>query len=300
MPALTRCSTSSKFHGEFKKKERTKTTKRKSHLATSIGDNSFGIPQLCVRLNTLQCIQTELGILEKRILVDIENAERTQGDIITDEAGNRFDLSAIACAEGMQQLCEAMAYKVVFHDLGHVLWDYLYVGEVSSTRIEPFLQELEQFLEIISLTVHDRIRTRVITDIMKASLDGFLLVLLAGGPSRAFSQQDSEIIEEDFNFLTDLFWSNGDGLPRDLIDKSSTKVKGILSLLGTDTESLIKQFRNLILETYGSAKSKLPLPPCSSQWNPTEPNTVLRVLCCRNDEKAAKFLRKTYNLPKKL
>ncbi|KAF5458981.1 hypothetical protein F2P56_022973 [Juglans regia] len=301
MPALTRCSTRSKFHGVSKKKEKTQITKkRKSHVATSNRDNSLGIPQLCVRLNTLQHIQTELGVLEKRILVDIENAERTHGDIITDGTMERFELSAIACAEGMQQLCEAMAYKIIFHDLSHVLWDSLYVGEVSSSRIEPFLQELEQFLEIISLTVHDRIRTRVITDIMKASFDGFLLVLLAGGPSRAFCQQDSAIIEEDFNFLIDLFWSNGDGLPGDLIDNYSTTVKAILSLLGTDTESLIEQFRRLNLETFGSAKSKLPLPPCSGEWDPTEPNTILRVLCNRKDETAAKFLKKTYNLPKKL
>jgi len=136
---------------------------------------------------------------------------------------------------------------------------------------------------------------------MKASFDGFLLVLLAGGPSRAFTQQDSEIIKEDFKCLTDLFWSNGDGLPADLIDKFSTTVKSILPLLSTSTESLVEQFRRLVLDTYGSsAKSKLQMPLTSGQWNPTEPNTILRVLCYRNDETAAKFLKKTYNLPKKL
>lgn len=302
MPALTRCSTGSKFHGVFKKKEKSQITqKRKSQVETPNGDNSFGIPQLCVRVNTLQQIRTELGVLEKRMIAHLENTECTLTESIANGTGKKFELSKAACGEGIQQLCEAMAYKIIFHDLSHILWDGLYVGEVSSSRIDPFLQELEQYLEIVSSTVHDRVRTRVITDIMKASFDGFLLILLAGGPSRAFTQHDSEIIEEDFKFLTELFWSNGDGLPADLINKFSTIVKSILALLRTDTESLIEQFRRMILEIYSSsAISKLPLPPTSAQWDPTEPNTILRVLCYRNDEMAAKFLKKTYNLPKKL
>ncbi|KAL5771159.1 hypothetical protein ACOSP7_015313 [Xanthoceras sorbifolium] len=301
MPALTRCTTGSKF-GVFKRKEKLQISqKRKSQVGTTNGDNSFGIPQLCCRINTFQHLRTQLEVLEKRTINQLRNSESTRVDEIADGREKRFKPSAAACAEGIQQLCEATAYKVIFQELSHVLWDGLYVGEVSSTRIEPFLQELEHYLEIISSTVHDRVRTRFITDIMKASFDGFLLVLLAGGPSRAFTRQDSEIIEEDFKFLMDLFWSNGDGLPADLIDKFSTSVKNVLPLYHNDTESLVEQFKHLTLESYGSsAKSRLPLPPTSGQWNSTEPNTILRVLCYRSDETAAKFLKKTYNLPTKL
>ncbi|XVF88603.1 hypothetical protein PTKIN_Ptkin19aG0064400 [Pterospermum kingtungense] len=302
MPALTRCSTRSKFSSVFKKKEKFQIAQsRKSQVGTTNGNVSFGVPQLCCRINTLQHIRTELDTLAKRAIAHLRNSESTHVDNIADRMGKAFELSAAACVEGIQQLCEATAYKVVFHDLSHVLWDGLYVGEVSSSRIEPFLQELEHYLEIISLTVHDRVRTRVITEVMKASFDGLLLVLLAGGPARAFGLQDYEIIAEDFKFLTDLFWSNGDGLPADLIEKFSTTVKAILPLFHTDTDSLIEQFKSLTLESYGaSAKSKLPLPPTSGQWSPTEPNTLLRVLCYRCDEIAAKFLKKTYDLPKKL
>ncbi|XP_022754985.1 uncharacterized protein LOC111303174 [Durio zibethinus] len=301
MPALTRCSTCSKFPGVSKKKEKLqKAQSRKSQVGTTTGKGSFGIPQLCCRINTLQHIRTEMDVLAKRAIAHLRNSESTHADDIAKGMGKAFELSVAACVEGIQQLCEATAYKVIFHDLSHVLWDGLYVGEVSSSRIEPFLQELEHYLEVISLTVHDRVRTRVITEVMKASFDGLLLVLLAGGPSRAFSLQDSETIEEDFKCLTDLFWSNGDGLPADLIEKFSTTVKAILPLFHTDTDSLIEQFKYMTLESYGSAKSKLPLPPTSGQWSPTEPNTLLRVLCHRSDEAAAKFLKKTYNLPKKL
>ncbi|XP_077217884.1 elongation factor Ts (DUF810) [Tasmannia lanceolata] len=301
MPALTRCTTGSKFQSVWKKKEKSQSTqKRKSQVGTLNGDESFGLPQLCVRMNTLHHIRMELEGLEKRIVTYLRNAESSHTDI-ANGVENKFELSLAGCQEGIQQLSEATAYKVIFHDLSQVLWDGLYVGDVASSRIEPFRKELDANLETISATVHNRVRNRVITALMKASFDGFLLVLLAGGPSRAFSRQDSQIIEDDFGILKDLYLCNGDGLPEELVDKAATQVRNVLPLFRTDTDSLIERFRRLTLETYGpTAKSKIPLPPTSGIWNPTEPNTILRVLCYRNDEAASKFLKKTYNLPKKL
>ncbi|CAK9184882.1 unnamed protein product [Ilex paraguariensis] len=302
MPALTRCTTSTKFQGVWKKKVKSlNSQKRNSQVATMNGDNSVGVPQLCTRINTLQRLQTELDVLEKRIITLLRNSESAHAEDFSNGLGKKFELSPSACLEGIQQLCEAVAYKIIFHDLSRVLWDGLYIGETSSSRIEPFLQELERNLTIISNTVHERVRTRIIADIMKASFDGFLLVLFAGGPSRSFTRQDSQIIEDDFNSLKDLFWANGDGLPPEVIPKFSSAVRDVLPLFRTDTDSLIDRFRRLTLETYGSsAKSRLPLPPTSGQWNPTEPNTLLRVLCYRNDDAASRFLKKAYNLPKKL
>ncbi|KAH0671233.1 hypothetical protein KY285_023532 [Solanum tuberosum] len=301
MPALTRCSTGSKFR-VFRKKERPPMVSyRKSQSGTTNGDDSFSIPQLCVRINTLHSIRKELDVLEKRTISQLRDNTRVHDDNIVDGLGKCFELSVASCLEGIQQLSEAISYKIIFHELRHIFWDYLYVADVSSSRIEPFLQELENNLEIISATVHDRVRTRVITNVMKASFDGFLLILLAGGPSRAFSLADAAIIDEDLKFLMDLFWSDGDGLPTDLIDKFSATLKGILPLFHTDTAILIEQFEHATEDNLGtSAKSRLPLPPTSGNWSPTELSTIMRVLCYRNDKIATKFLKKKYNLPKKL
>ncbi|KAL2342558.1 hypothetical protein Fmac_003843 [Flemingia macrophylla] len=298
MPALTRCSAGSKFHGVFRRKEKLQVTRRRIfHHGSTIAESSFGLPQFCVRINTMQHIGMGLKVLEKRTISRLGNCKSTKEN--GTEKGLKFKLSKAASVEGIHQLSEAMAYKVIFQDLCHVLWDGLYVGEVSSTRIEPFLEELNQCLKTILSTVHDRIITHVITEVMKASFDGFLMVLLAGGPARAFTLEDHVIIEEDLKLLTDLFWSNGDGLPSNLIEKHCTTVKEVLPLFCMDTEELIKLFRQLILEMYGSSdKSNLPLPTTSGQWSPREPNTLLRVLCRRNDDTASKFLKKNYNLPK--
>ncbi|XP_074276490.1 protein unc-13 homolog [Silene latifolia] len=300
MPPLTRCPFGSKM-GVFKKKDKSMNSLRKSSQGAANGETVSGVPELCVRINTLQRIRSELEIIEKRIITHLRNCESAREEDFSSTVGKKLELTPGACVEGIQHLSEAVGYKLVFHDLNSVLWDGLYVGDASSSRIESFLQELEQNLLIVSDTVSERIRTRIITDIMKASCDGFLLVLLAGGPSRAFSIQDSQIIEDDFKALRDLFWANGDGLPSDLINKYSSTAREVLPLFRTDTESLIDRFRRVTFETYGSsAKSRFPLPPTSGQWNPSEPNTLLRVLCYRNDATASKFLKKTYNLPKKL
>lgn len=304
MPALTRCATEAKFHGVFKKKEKpTNLQRRNSQVATTNGDNNngFGVPQLCVRINTLQRIRTELEVIEKRIITLLRNSESAHVEDFSNGLSKRFELTPGACLEGIQQLCESAAYKIVFHDLSHCLWDGLYVGEPASSTIEQFIQELEQNLMVIAETVHEQVRTRFVAEIMKASLEGFLLVLLAGGPSRSFTRQDCQIIEDDFKSIKDLFWANGDGLPMDVINKFSSTARDVIPLFRTETENIIERFRRLTLETYGSsAKSRLPLPATTGQWGPSDPNTLLRVLCYRNDDAASKFLKKTYNLPKKL
>ncbi|KAG2634622.1 hypothetical protein PVAP13_2NG173900 [Panicum virgatum] len=274
LPPLTRCEVGSKLL--FKKKEKPQNLQvRVSQNGTTNGNDPLGLPQLCVRLNTLQYIRDGLDI--------------------------KFELCQAACQEGIQQICETTAYKVTFYDLGHVLWDTLYVGDTATNRVEVLLRELDPVLETISGMVHNKVRNRAITALMKATFDGFLLVLLAGGPLRAFTRQDSQVIEDDFRALRDLYLADGDGLPEELVDKASSQVKNVLPLFRADSESLIERFKRMMVESNRSAsKNRLPLPPTTGHWSPNEPNTVLRVLCYRSDETATKFLKKTYNLPKKI
>lgn len=301
LPPLTRCKGTSKLNGVFKRRDRSQSQQRKSELST-IDDNDFySITQLCVRLNTFHYIRKDLEVLEKRTITHLKSIGIRDVNSLNGSRKN-FELSFATCVEAIQQVCEATAYKLIFEELSHVYWDSLYVSDISSSRIEPFLQELEQDLEIIATTVQDNtIRTRLITNIMRASFDGFLLILLAGGPSRSFTLEDSSIIQEDFRFLMDLFWSNGDGLPRELIAKHAVTVKSVLPLFSSDTGSLIEKFKSLMIDNnVSSTKSRLPLPSITDHWGPNEPNTILRVLCHRNDKAATTFLKKNYNLPKKL
>ncbi|KAL6646591.1 hypothetical protein ACP70R_015668 [Stipagrostis hirtigluma subsp. patula] len=298
LPHLTRCDVGSKL---FKKKEKPQLlVKRVSQVGSSTGNEASCLAGLCIRINTIHYIHNELEYLDRKIKTCLQNVESDLPDI-AHGLNIKFELSQPACQEGIQQLCEATAYKVIFNDLGHVLLDTLYVGSPASNRILPLLRELGPILKIISATVHDGVRNHLITALMKASFDGFLLVLLAGGPTRAFRCQDYQMIEDDFRALRGLYLAYCDGLPGGIVAKTSSEVKSILPLLRMDTETLIERFKQMISESYGSTtKSRFPMPPVPTKWSPNNPNTNLRVLCYRNDEAATKFLKKTYNLPKTL
>uniref|UniRef100_A0A0E0AIF5 MHD1 domain-containing protein n=1 Tax=Oryza glumipatula TaxID=40148 RepID=A0A0E0AIF5_9ORYZ len=296
LPHLTRCDVGSKL---FKKKEKPQVLMKRGSQVGSTTNGASVIPELCIRINTLYHVQTELESLEKKIKTYFRNVESI--DRSTGELNIHFKLSQPACQEGIRQLCETFAYKVIYNDLSHVLLDSLYAGDTASNRVEPLLRELDPILRMVSGILHNGVRNRVITSLMKGSFDGFLLVLLAGGPTRAFTLQDSQMIENDFRALRSLYIANGRGLPEELVDKASSEVKNILPLLRTDTGTLIERFKQAISESCGStAKSGFPMPPVPAQWSPSNPNTILRVLCYRNDEAATKFLKKAYNLPKKL
>lgn len=272
--------------------------KRGSQVGSTTGNEASSLPGLCLRINTIYYIQTELENLRKKIKECLQNVELAQPDI-ADDLNINFALSQAACQEGIRQLCETTAYMVIFNDLSHVFLDTLYVGSPASNRILPLLKELGPILRIISATLHNTVRNRLIIGLMKASFDGFLLVLLAGGPTRAFSCQDYQVIEDDFRALRGLYLSYCDGLPEELVGKASSEVKNILPLLRTDTETLIERFKQLISESYEfTTKSRFPMPPVPARWSSDNPNTILRVLCYRNDETATKFLKKTYDLPK--
>ncbi|VAI17563.1 unnamed protein product [Triticum turgidum subsp. durum] len=301
LPPLTRCEVGSKLL--FKKKEKPQNPQHRGpQNGATNGTDPLGLPQLCVRLNTLQYIRSELENLEKKIKTCLRNVESAQADI-TNGLEFKFELCQAACQEGIQHLCETTAYKVTFFDLGHILWDTLYIADIASSRVDLLLRELDPILETISGTVHIKVRNRAITALMKATFDGFLLVILAGGPLRAFTRQDSQIIEGDFRSLRDLFLADGDGLPEELVDKASSQVKNVLPLLRTDSEGLIERFKRLIADSDQSrtaSRGKLPMPTTTGHWSPNDANTVLRVLCYRHEEAATRFLKKTYGLPKKL
>ncbi|KAM0945744.1 putative protein unc-13, mammalian uncoordinated 13, domain 2 [Dioscorea sansibarensis] len=293
-PTLTRCQTGSKFRKKKDQDQNEPMWKSQSGIVNR--KTPPGILQLCVGMNSMHHIRTKLENLETKIIKCLRNAVSSQSSI-SNGSDIKFDLARVACQEGFKKLCESTANKVIFHDLSPVLWDYLYVGGSASSRIKPLLKELETAVGMISDNVNIMVHDHALTALMKTSFDAFLAVLLAGGPSRAFSHQDYNILEDDFKDLKDLFL---DELPEEVVEKASTQVENVLNLHQLDTATLIERYKQMVTEAHGIiAKSASP-PPTTGYWSPKDANTVLRVLCHRNDKVASKFLKQTYNLPKKL
>lgn len=330
-PSLTRCKKETKFFGLWKRKRRTpvfqksKGSRRSKCLKTPIFRRSrslggpascfqsstgatFGLEQLFFRINTLYYIQFELNLLDQVISHGPKNHNPNETSLLdptTDSTLSMVEINfnhARADAEdGIQKICECVAYKVVFHDLRNVLIEGLYNGGVSTSRIGPVLTKLELNLQIIKKSVNSKMWVCTVDALMKTTFEGILSVLLAGGPTRIYSIDDSQMIEDDLKSLKNLFITSGE-LPSEMVENAATRVSKILLLFTSSTEDIIKLLKTALFEATGrsSTKSRLPLPPTSGVWSLEDPNTILRVLCYRNDYLASHFLKKTYHLPKRI
>ncbi|XP_057864500.2 protein unc-13 homolog [Cryptomeria japonica] len=329
-PSLTRCKKETKCFGLWKRKkkspvfQKSKSSRGSKCLKTPIFRRSkslggsvsclqstkgatFGLAQLFVRMNTLYHIQSELNSLDQVISHGPKNHipnETSLSDSTPKAALSlleiNFNHARADIEDGIQKLCECAAYKVVFHDLRCVLIEGLYNGGVSTSRIGPVLIKLELNLQIIKNSVKDKMWDCIIDALTKTTFEGFLSVLLAGGPTRVYSKHDSQMIEEDLKSLKDLFITSG--VPSEMVENAATSTSKILLLFSSNTEDIIKKLKAALFEATGrsSTTSRLPLPPTSGVWSLTDPNTILRVLCYRNDYLASHFLKKTYRLPKKI
>eukprot|EP00250_Pteridium_aquilinum_P020795 c24951_g1_i1 orf=1316-4240(+) len=314
-PPLTRCKESklhSSFSGLWKKKERSPVPPKRSKVQES-GDMKVGsaTTKICVRINTLYHIQTQLDQLEARLTQGWQKGasskpakgskSQLQPQSQTNGAHFRFEQTRAGIQDGIQLLCDVAVHHVIYIDLRAEFWEGLYCGSVAQARIGHVLQSLEAELVLIAGTVNEKLRTRIIGALMKACFETLLMVLLAGGPGRAFYVNDAEMLDEDFTALKNLFKADGEGLPNDTVEKAARVLTQVLPLFAICTEDIVQNLKQSLVESQGlnSSRSKLPFPEYTGQWGPTDGNTLLRILCYRCDPAASKFLKKAYDLPRR-
>ncbi|KAL9685522.1 hypothetical protein QQ045_022973 [Rhodiola kirilowii] len=276
------------------------------HLRPS---TSRGTQRLYIRLNTLHYLQSHLDSLEKTISLSISHSvvpasraqhRRRHGC----DAGSFFALAHSSIQSGTHHVSQVAAYRLIFLDSNFVLLDSLYKGNVATARIKPALRLMKQNISLLFAIVTDRAQPLALKEVMKASFEAFLMVLLAGGSSRIFQRTDHQIIEEDFAQLKRLFCTYGEGLiSEDVVQREGETVEDILDFMARSTEQLVEDFSILADEAAGfgivESGKKLPMPPTTGIWNRSDPNTILRILCGRNDRVANQFLKKTLQMGKR-
>jgi hypothetical protein len=152
----------------------------------------------------------------------------------------------------------------------------------------------------------DHAQPVAVREVMKASFQAFLMVLLAGGNDRSFTRADHGMVDEDFRSLKRAFCTCGEGLvPEEVVAREAELAEGVVELMSRSTEHLIGAFGAATSESIAGAREyndgggETPVPPTSRQWDPADPNTILRVLCHRDDEVANQFLKRTFQLAKR-
>ncbi|XP_052207342.1 protein unc-13 homolog [Diospyros lotus] len=313
LPPLTRCNRDSTF---------LKLWKRASPCAVTVDDTTLsglnegnhprpstsrGTQRLYIRLNTLHYLLSQIHSLDKvlstspRIIPLSHSRFNKPGHI---GSSSYFEMARSGIQEATQHVSEVAAYRLIFLDSNSVFYDTLYVADVKNARIKPALRILKQNLTLLGAMVTDRAQPLAIKEVMKASFEAFLMVLLAGGTSRTFSVMDHEMIADDFDNLKRVFCTCGEGLiSEDTVDREAEMVEGVVALMGQSTGQLVEDFSIVACEASGigivGAGQKLPMPPTTGRWNRLDPNTLLRVLCHRNDRSANEFLKRTFQLAKR-
>ncbi|PIA35780.1 hypothetical protein AQUCO_03500267v1 [Aquilegia coerulea] len=227
------------------------TIKKKSINTTILDDHilnklkSLTVSKLCVRVNTLQYIQSKLstfedGIKESWALVNERWAKEQFLGPLGDYSSKcrksvdglfiTFNKIRLYVGDAVNKVCELIGTRLVFWDLRDSFLFTLYRGKVESARLEYSLPHFDSVLDHICTTIIDSLRDPVVLSICRASMDGYIWVLLEGGPSRAFLETDIELMQEDLDILKDFFVADGDGLPPAVVEQEAIIAQSIIYL----------------------------------------------------------------------
>ncbi|XWS39152.1 hypothetical protein CRYUN_Cryun18bG0025600 [Craigia yunnanensis] len=310
LPPLTRCNRDSKFFKLWRKASPCSVGLEEMHqIITMEGHHprpstSRGTQRLYIRLNTLHYLISHLHSLDKTLTLSPRVSTRNRFSRHRGASSSYFENANGSIQSACDHVSEVAAYRLIFLDSNSVFYDSIYIGDVANSRIRPAIRILKQNLTLLTAILTDHAQALAMKEVMKSSFEAFLMVLLAGGPSRIFHRSDHEMIEEDFDSLKRVFCTCGEGLiSEDVVEREAETVEGVISLRGQSTEQLTEDFSIVTCEKSGigviGTGQKLPMPPTTGRWNRADPNTILRVLCHRNDRVANQFLKKSFQLAKR-
>ncbi|KAI9094756.1 hypothetical protein K1719_026562 [Acacia pycnantha] len=311
LPPLTRCRRDSKLSKMWKIRNPCSYGLEQEHqtihssneppensLPPPSPSSSKGTQRLYIRLNTLHYLLTHIHAIAKSLSLHPNPNRRPFA------ATSLFEILVSSIHAACQHVSEIAAYRLIFLDSSLILYESLYVGDVANASIGPALRILEQNLILMLTILTEKAHMVAMKEVIKATFDAFLMVLLAGGSNRVYNRSDHQLIKDDFEGLKRLFVNCWEGLRVEgLVDKEAEVVEGVIDLIGESTEQLMEDFSTVICETSGLGVigngQKLPMPPTTRRWHRSDPNTILRVLCHRNDRTANQFLKRTFQLARR-
>lgn len=291
LPPLTRCGRDSRFTKLWRlaAPNCTAVTLNPNEDGLEEANNSRpstsrGTQRLYIRLNTLHYILSQLNSLDKNISTSPKIVSSPQNRT------SYFENTRSHIQSATQKVSEVAAYRLIFLDSNSVFYGSLYIGEVENVRISRAIKIMQNNLTLLTAIVTDRAQPLALREVMRASFDAFVRVLVAGGSSRSFTRSDYKFIEDDLMHLMHLFSSEG-LIGEDVVDREAEMVEGVVAMMGQTTEQLV--------EALNGVGGGGVVPPVTGIWSSTDPNTVLRVLCYRNESGANLYLKKVFQLPKR-
>ncbi|EXC34100.1 hypothetical protein L484_010558 [Morus notabilis] len=273
-------------------KETSMQIMKKKLLECILLDDNFIQNQIDVLEDGIRKSWALVSQSDKEIWAKKEPQELTCGEEVDELFATTFNIIRDTSSHAISKICDFIGPRVVFWDLRDAFISGLYRGNVEGARLDSVLPHFDTVLDHVCGLIDDCLRDLVILSICKASLEGFAWVLLDGGPSRAFSDSDVTLLEDDLAMLKEFFVADGEGLPYSLVEQEAKFAERILDLYSLETESVIQ-----ILMT-ASEQISLGLESHDhDHMHVLNVHTLMRVLCHKRDAEASRFLKTQYQLP---
>ncbi|KAG8481010.1 hypothetical protein CXB51_025700 [Gossypium anomalum] len=280
LPPLTRCNRDSKFFKLWRKANPCSVGIQDMHQIITTERNytrpsmSRGTQRLYVRLNTLHCLISHLHSLDKTLTLspEVSTTSTHLGDSHKHcgASPSHFKHVSTLIQSACDHVSEVAAYRLVFLDSKLVFYESLYLGEVGNARIRPLIKVLKYNLTLLTAILTEKAQALATKERNYESIVRSLCIGL---------------------------------IPEDVVQSEAEPIEGVIALMGQSTEQLAEDLNIISRETSGTGTTspgqKLPMPPTTRRWNSGDPNTILRVLCHRNDREANQFLKKEFQLPKR-
>jgi len=284
-----------------------------------VGSPVASVAKSCAKLASLHFLRRKLDELEREVPARYAAMRASSGASDTPpDASTWLDglldgarQTTRSCAK---KIANHLACKIVYWDLRGLFIDGLYrVGVRGGVRARAVVSRLEAAL----CEVADRLpgdagvdaRAEVASALLRAAAQGWTRVMLDGGPGRAFAETDHAALEEDLEEIRELFLAGGDGVPAPEVTAATRAAERLLVVMSLEFDVVRDAYVEAEAkdaaagETVG-ARGVAASPGGGGRVGALDGSggfgaeTLLRVLCHREDRAASKFLKANMRLPK--
>jgi hypothetical protein len=250
----------------------------------------------------------------------VENS-LTHSEAVDELFATTYDSLRDTNANCITKTRDLIGARAIFWDLRDMFLIQLYNGTVEGARLERILPHIDSVLDTVCSLSYEDSRDMVVLSICRSALEAYVRVLLDGGPTRAFSDSDITLMEEDLSILKEFFIADGEGLPRSLVEQEAKQAKEILDLYSLEVNifcslancklsSFLRNYEipkcyglcplwqsDMLIQMLMTASELINMGVSSEQRRLEDAQTLVRVLCHKKDRNASKFLKRQYELP---
>jgi hypothetical protein len=269
----------------------------------SFDDGCVGTATL--RLISLKFLMDKMYVLEKEILPKWKEMQRAASLLTHPHAehsvpGEEWFEGMMAGARqalraAILQASDFLAYSVIYRDLSGAILHNIYAQGVHrssnnlSTEILPYLNDV---LGYIAARLDGQSRNVVADSLLKATVSGWMRILLNGGAHRVFVLADAELLDEEIELLSDFFHADGHGLETGVVSTHLRPLWVILSIMSLPTDQLCQTHDELKM------KEESGVGDANSEESLYNSDTILRVLCHRAEHSASKWIKAHFSIGK--